>query len=649
MCSQDKNNNKNFLINSVLLNETTDFDNEIKEKIKLIKHDTTTKPVIYIGSGTCGLIAGAQDTIDAVKNYIYERKIDAEIIQVGCIGICSEEPLLDVQLPGKNRISFKQITNEKVNTVLDAIFSNIVIEDYVLGQFKNNNLEPWRDTPFIDELDFFSLQKRVVLDKCGEINPLSIDEYIANGGYKSFVKTIRYYTSKEICNIIEESGLRGRGGGGFPTGKKWKIAYNTPSEQRYLICNADESDPGAFMDRAIIEGNPHKLIEGIAIAAYSIRATKAYIYIRTEYSLAVKCIENAIEQAKEYGLIGHNIFDSGFNLDIVISKGAGAFVCGEETALINSIEGKRGIPRQKPPYPAVSGLFGKPTVVNNVETLANIPDIIDKGANWYNSIGTKTSKGTKVFAVTGKTAITGLVEVPMGTSVNDIIFKISGGIKHNNKFKAVQIGGPTGGCISEQNIDIPIDYEALKEVGAIMGSGGMFVMDDETCIVDVVKFFINFVKNESCGKCIPCREGTKQMYDILENITKKPTNENHYSSLERFKGITELESLAKVIIETSLCGLGQTAPNAVLNTLKYFREEYEEHIFDRKCRAGVCTELKTFFIDVDKCTGCTMCAKKCPVDAIIGSNNNPHFIIQDKCIGCGNCFDACKFGAVIIK
>ncbi|MBE9466859.1 MAG: 4Fe-4S binding protein [Bacteroidetes bacterium] len=649
MYSKDNNNKKELLINHVLLNKADNIDNKIEGQIKLIKREKVTKPIIYIGAGTCGLVAGAKETIKAVENYIVERNVEAEIIPVGCLGICSYEPLLDVQLPGKNRISFKLITKEKVNTVLDAIFSNIIVEEYVLGQFKNTNLEAWPNIPFIEDLNFFALQKRVVLKNCGKINPQSINEYIANDGYKSFLKTIRYYTSEEICKLIKESGLRGRGGGGFPTGKKWEIAYNTPSEQRYLICNADESDPGSFMDRAIIEGNPHKLIEGIEIAAYAIGATKAYIYIRTEYLLAVERLKNAIKQAKEYGLIGHNIFESGFNLEIVISKGAGAFVCGEETALINSIEGKRGIPRQKPPYPAVSGLFNKPTVVNNVETLANIPDIINKGAKWYNLIGTETSKGTKVFAVTGKTEITGLVEVPMGTSVNDIIFKISGGIKENNKFKAVQIGGPTGGCITEENIDIPIDYEALKEIGAIMGSGGMFVMDDKTCIVDVVKFFMNFVKNESCGKCIPCREGTKQMYDILDNITKKPTNEKQHSSLERFKGITQLESLAKVIIDTSLCGLGQTAPNAVLNTLKYFKEEYEEHIFDRKCRAGVCTELQTFFIDVDKCTGCTMCAKKCPVDAIIGSSNNPHFIIQDKCIGCGNCFDACKFGAVIIK
>ena len=637
------------LIDHVLLNITSEYPKDVAEKLALLRREKVLKPVIYIGAGTCGMVAGAGATSKAVENYLIEKSIAADIIQVGCIGLCSAEPVLDIQMPGKNRISFENITADKVDAVLDGVFNYSIPGEYVLGQFRNSNLEAWDGVNYVDELPFFALQKRIVLKNCGHINPLSIEEYIARGGYRTFIKTIRNYTAENVCNIVEESGLNGRGGGGFPTGKKWKIAHSTASDQKFLICNADESDPGAFMDRAIIEGDTHRLLEGIAIAAYAIGASRAYVYIRAEYTQALEKLKHAVGQAKIYGLLGENIYNSGFNLSIIIKQGAGAFVCGEETALINSIEGKRGMPRTKPPFPAIEGLFGHPTVINNVETLANIPAIFDYGPHWFNSIGTSKSKGTKVFALTGKIRNTGLVEIPMGTKLRDIIFTMGGGVKNFKKFKAVQIGGPSGTCITEENLDIEIDYESLKTVGAIMGSGGMVIMDEDTCMVDIAKFFMNFLQKESCGKCIPCREGTRRMHEILEHITKRPTNEGGHETLERFKGIMQLESLAEVIKTTSLCGLGQTSPNPLLSTLNLFREEYEEHIFDRKCRANVCRELRTFYIDVEKCTGCTLCLKKCPAEAIIGTPRNPHFIIEDRCTGCGICFDICKFVAVTVK
>ena len=447
---------------------------------------------------------------------------------------------------------------------------------------------------------------------------------------------------------METSGLRGRGGGGFVTGRKWKFALNTDADQKYMVCNADEGDPGAFMDRAVIEGDPHKLLEGLAIAAYGIGASKGYVYIRAEYPLAIKNLKIAIGQAREFGLLGDNIFGSGFHFDVIIKMGAGAFVCGEETAMLNSIEGKRGMPRPRPPFPAVSGLFGKPTIINNVETLANVPLIVTRGASWFNSMGTGGSKGTKVFALSGKVKRAGLVEIPMGTTIRQIVFDVGGGIENDYQFKAVQIGGPSGGCIPASHLDIKVEYESLKEVGAMIGSGGLVVMDEKTCMVDVAKFFMDFIQRESCGKCIPCREGTRSMLAVLNSITRNRASEKGNEALNRFKGIMHLERLAEVIKSTSLCGLGQTAPNPVLSTLRWFRDEYEEHIFERKCRAGVCSELRQFAIDADKCKGCTLCVRKCPAGAITGERKQPHVIDTNKCIACGACFDVCNFGAVSV-
>jgi len=607
------------------------------------------KPVIYIGTGTCGLGAGAGKTLIKINEYLNSRNIQAEVIEVGCIGLCVDEPIVDIQLDGRNRISFKSITEDKAESLLDRIFNGTVLKENVIGQHRNGNSAPWDGVAFLDEHPFFAPQTRWVLKNCGIVNPKNINEYIAGGGYSALSKTVRDYTPGEVCDIIEKSGLRGRGGGGFLTGKKWKFSLNTASDQKYFICNADEGDPGAFMDRAVIEGDPFRLLEGLAISAYAIGASKAYIYIRAEYPLAIKRLKEAIQQAKDFGLLGFNILGSGFNLDIIIKMGAGAFVCGEETALIHSIEGKRGMPRPRPPFPAVSGLFGKPTVINNVETLSNVPAIVENGADWFNAVGTENSKGTKVFALSGKITNTGLVEVAMGTKLKDIIFDIGGGIPDGKKFKAVQIGGPSGGCIPESHLDIDIDYESLQTVGAMMGSGGLVVMDETTCMVDMAKFFMDFIQRESCGKCIPCREGTRRMLEILERITRGRGSESGVEALERFKGVMYLNRLAEVIKDTSLCGLGKSAPNPVLSTLRWFRDEYEAHIYERKCPAGVCKELLNYNIIVDKCTGCGLCAKRCPVNAIIGNKKTPHFIIHDKCIGCGTCVEVCRFDAVSVN
>lgn len=642
-------NDKQFLIEEVLPGKSLFPDRKVSEHLSLLRNEKVIKPVIYIGTGTCGKVAGAGQTLEAINKYLEEKEIQASVIEVGCIGLCSYEPVVDVQLPGKARISFRNIMAPMVESLLDDVFNGEIPFDLVIGQYRNDLHNPWDGVSSLDRLPFFSMQRRTVIKNCGIIDPGSINEYIARGGYQTYLKCIRNYTSEKLCELIDESGLRGRGGGGYPTGKKWMIANGTVSDQKYLICNAAESDPGAFMDRSLIEGDPHLLLEGIAIAAYAIGATKAYIYVMAEYHLAWSRLRTAIDQMKDYGLQGYNVFGSGVDLQLILVKGPGAFVCGEETALIKSIEGKRGMPESKPPYPAIEGLFRKPTIVNNVETLANVPYIMKHGPQQFFEIGTPNSKGTKVFALSGKTVITGLVEVPMGTTLRDIIYRIAGGIQEGKELKAVQIGGPSGSCIPPHMLDLQIDYESLWDSGAIMGSGGMVVMDENTCMVDMAKFFMNFLNKESCGKCIPCREGTRRIHEVLESITRRPQSESGHETLERFKGIMQLEGLAEVIRDTSLCGLGQTAPNPLISALTWFREEFEEHIFDRKCRAGVCKELRVFYIDVDKCTGCVACLRKCPTNAIVGQPRQPHFIVEDKCIGCGLCFDVCKFVAVMIK
>ncbi len=617
-----------------------------RRRLAELRRDQVSRPAIFVGAGTCGLGAGAGETLSAIHKYLDTREVKADVIKVGCIGICSCEPMVDVQLPGRARITFQRLVAEKVPSLLDAALAGMVPEGLVLGQHRHASLAAWPDVPFLDEHPFFAPQTRWVLANCGLIDPSQIDEYIARGGYQALAKALGKLTPEAVCEMVEQSGLRGRGGGGFPAGKKWKFARQSPGQQKYLICNADEGDPGAFMDRAVIESDPHRLVEGMAIAAYAIGASKAYVYIRAEYPLAIKRLKAALAQAEACGLLGDGVLGTGFDLHVVIKMGAGAFVCGEETALINSVEGKRGMPRPRPPFPAVSGLFGKPTIINNVETLANLPALVANGAEWFSGLGTKTSKGTKVFALSGKVSRTGLVEVAMGTSVRQIVFDIGGGIPDGKAYKAVQIGGPSGGCIPTQHLDIDIDYESLKTVGAMMGSGGLVVMDEDTCMVDMAKFFMDFIQRESCGKCIPCREGTRRMLEILGRITRGRKRERGIDALERFKSVLHVQSLAETIRDTSLCGLGQTAPNPVLSTLRWFRDEYEAHIYDRRCPAAACKELVTYSIDAEKCTGCTLCARKCPAEAVLGAAKSPHHVVVEKCIGCGTCLDVCRFDAI---
>lgn len=642
-------NDREFWIQSVLLADTGEYQGEVAKLLKLVKHEKVEKPVVSIAMNTCSIIAGAEKTCREIENYIIERGVDADLVKVGCDGYCAMEPLVTVQLPGKAKVSFRNVTPEKVSYILDSIFNKIIPGEYALCQYPDQVHELWKDAALYQDIPFYARQKRRLLELSGRVNPESIEEYIAHGGYRAYVKTIRNYTPEDVCDIMEKSGLQGRGGGGFLAGTKWKIAHSTPAEQRYIVCNAEDSDPGAFSNRALIESNPHLLIEGLAIAAYAVGTTRAYIYIRNDYSLAINRLETAIREAIRFGLAGHNVFGSGFNVDFIIRKGAGAFVCGEETALISSIEGKRGMPRTKPPYPATLGLFGKPTVVNNVETLANVSGIFRHGPDWLKVNGSNQARGTKLIVLNGKIKDYGVAEVAMGTSLKSIIYDLGGGVKDSGKLKAVQIGGPTGGFLVEENLDTPLDYISLKEFNVFLGSGGITVLDTHNCIIDTVKYFMDFMRKESCGKCIPCREGSARMLEVFENITKRPVNEGSHNTLERFKGVMQLESLAGVIKDTSLCGLGQKGPNPVISSLKHFRGEYEEHIFDRKCTAGVCKELRLFYIDPDMCTGCTVCKPKCPTQAIIGTKVHPHFIIEEKCIGCGICFDVCKFSAIVVK
>lgn len=583
---------------------------------------------IKVGLATCGISAGGELVFDELEKEIKKHDLQIELKKTGCLGMCYEEVLVEVVQNGSSWL-YAQVTPDKAKKIIENhILENHPVDEWILadnGSFRDNS--------------FFNKQKRIVLRNCGVIDPGSIDEYIGQGGYKAIQKVLKDYSPDDVIDLITKSGLRGRGGAGFPTGLKWEIANQSKGSKKYIICNADEGDPGAFMDRSVLEGDPHSVLEGMMIAGYTIGANEAYIYIRAEYPLAVRTLITALTNCEESGYLGENILGSDFSFNIKIKEGAGAFVCGEETALIASIEGKRGSPRIRPPFPARKGLWDYPTNINNVETFANVPWIILNGHEKYASIGTKKSKGTKVFALAGKVVHTGLVEVPMGVTINEIVFNIGGGIKNNKEFKAVQMGGPSGGCIPASMGDLIIDYYEITKTGAIMGSGGMIVLDETTCMVDVAKFFLNFTQNESCGKCTFCRIGTKRMLEILERITAGEGKEND---------IEQLEDLANKIKISSLCGLGQTAPNPVLTTIKYFREEYEAHIKEKRCPAHSCVALIDYKIDTDKCTGCVLCLKKCPVDAISGKPKEPHTIHSETCIKCGICYDVCKFDAVII-
>lgn len=627
--------------------ENKDLKNEILKYNRILRYEEHEKPIIFIGMGTCGLASGAGKVKDAIEKELVKKNIEAVVVETGCVGFCAVEPIVDIKLPGHDRVSYFEIYPKNVEEFIETVLiEKKIYKSNLLGKYGKESDE----IPSIDDHPFFNRQLKLVLDKCGIINPLSIDEYISNGGFKALDKSLRILNPEKVTKEILDSGLRGRGGAGFPTGKKWELAAKQNADQKYIICNADEGDPGAFMDRSVLESDPFKLLEGMTIAAYAIGATFGYIYCRAEYPLAISRLQNAIELCREYGILGKNIFGSGFNFDIKIKKGAGAFVCGEETALIASIEGKRGMPRPRPPYPSIEGLWGKPTVINNVETLANVTNVINMGSSKYSSIGTDKSKGTKVFALSGKIKNTGLVEVPMGVTLRDVVFEIGGGIPNAKEFKAVQIGGPSGGCLPTSVLDTKVDYESLKEVGAMMGSGGFVVMDEDTCMVDVAKYFLSFIQDESCGKCVPCREGTKRMLEIIQRIPAPySASSKADDQFLRFKGIIHLQRLADVIKDTSLCGLGQSAPNPVLSGLKYFKEEYEEHLFERKCNAGVCKDLLIYQVIKEKCNGCGLCVTKCPAEAILGDKKMPHFIVEDKCIKCGLCYETCRFEAVAVN
>ncbi|WP_019879373.1 NADH-quinone oxidoreductase subunit NuoF [Succinispira mobilis] len=555
---------------------------------------------------------------------------EIKVVETGCHGFCEMGPLVIIY---PDSTFYCRVTPEDVPVIIEEhlLKGRVVSRLLYREPLSHENIQSYSD------INFYKKQMRFALANCGHINPEDINEYIATGGYEALGKALTQMTSEQVVEEVKLAGLRGRGGGGFPTGLKWQFAKQSPGDKKYVICNADEGDPGAFMDRSLLEGDPHRIIEGMAICGYAIGADEGYIYVRAEYPLAIKRLKVAIAQAEELGLLGENIFGSNFNFQLHIKEGAGAFVCGEETALIASIEGKRGMPRPRPPFPAVMGLWAKPTNINNVETFANVADIIVKGASWYASIGTEKSKGTKVFALTGKINNTGLAEVPMGITMREIIYDIGGGINNNKKFKAVQIGGPSGGCLPEHMLDLPVDYDSLIQAGAMMGSGGLVVMDEDTCMVDVAKFFLNFTQTESCGKCTPCREGTKRMLEILIRITEGEGKEGD---------IELLEDLAYAIKDTALCGLGQTAPNPVLSTLKYFRHEYEAHIKEKRCPAGVCAKLSAYVI-TEKCKGCGLCKKVCPVSAITGNIKEQHLINSDICIKCGACVSRCPFKAIV--
>jgi NADH-quinone oxidoreductase subunit F len=602
----------------------------IEKQAALRKADP--RAVLTVSAGTCGQARGALKVIDSLKAAVKrENLVDKVNIRVtGCHGFCEAEPNIIIQ---PHDLFYQKVDPKNGKDIVEqTIIKNKVIDSLLFSE-----PETGEKAERIDEISFYRKQRRIILGDNALIDPTEIFDYFSIGGYLSFLKVLENLTPEEVIGVVTKSGLRGRGGAGFPTGKKWEIARRVPGDIKYIICNADEGDPGAYMDRSLLEGNPHRVLEGMMIGAYAIGAAEGHVYVRDEYPLAVENVTLAISQARRMGLLGKKILGSKFNFDIHISKGAGAFVCGEETALIASIEGRVGEPRQRPPFPATKGLWGKPTTINNVETWGNVPVIIERGPDWYAEIGTKGSKGTKIFSLVGKINNTGLVEVPMGISLREIIYDIGGGIPGGRTFKAVQTGGPSGGCLPDEMLDLPIDYESLTQAGSIMGSGGMIVMDDKTCMVDVAKYFLNFLRDESCGKCVSCREGTQRMWEIVHEITE---------GRGKSGDIELLEALAIATKDASLCGLGQTAANPVLSTLRYFKGEYEAHIKEKRCPAGVCKALIRYVVVPDKCTGCLACKNACPQDAIRGVLKGVHLIEQEKCIKCGACLEACRFEAV---
>jgi NADH-quinone oxidoreductase subunit F len=590
------------------------------------------EPIIYIGAASCGRAAGAVQLLAQTNRWLKDNDLTAKVVQVGCIGPCYLEPLVDIQMPGQPRVSYNNVTTKTLPTILGSHVGESV--PYTKGAIGHFGKEPFNGIPRFFELPMLKPQVRIVLRNCGLIDPEQIDQYLAVDGYQGFMNALQT-SPDDVIGVVRRAGLRGRGGAGFPTYKKWTVCRNAPGNQKYLICNADEGDPGAFMNRSLIESDPHALLEGMLIAGYAIGASHGIVYIRAEYPLAIERLNEAMQQMKDYGLLGEHILDSAFSFDIKVKEGAGAFVCGEETALIGSIEGKRGMPKSRPPFPAISGLFGCPTIINNVETLGTLPNILRNGPDWYNRFGKEGNRGTKTFSLVGKVRRQGLIEVQLGTSLREIIYDIGGGLQ--KPFKAIQTGGPSGGCLSEEFLDLTVDYESLTAAGSIMGSGGLIVMDEDTCVVDLAKYFLDFTQKESCGKCTPCRVGTRHMVEILTKIT------HGEGSAE---DLLALRTLGDTIKKGALCGLGQTAPNPVLTTLRYFRNEYLEHIKEQRCRAVVCKDLIEYRVIKEKCTGCQSCVKVCPTGAITGPRSEPHNVDKTKCIKCRSCYVTCRFEAI---
>ena len=633
----------------LITQEQPDANHDLKYLGKTLRRERIEELTVFIDKTTPSSIYATDMIADAVRQWSDENQQKYNLVETGCLGLISTEPVIGIQVPGRARLYYGPADPTEIAGMLNAITKQVIPEENLIGQMVLGNQQAWEDIPDWKEHPFFQNQTRTVTSLNGIIDPSSIAEYIGWGGYRSFYKSIRHYTDKELLKLIEESGLRGRSGSGFPAAQKWAKAANTTTDRRYVLCNADESDPGGYMHRVLIESNPHLILEGVMLAAYIIGANHAIIYTRSRYRMAVKRIQCAINQARELGLIGQDILHSGYTLDIQLKRGPGAFVCGEETALIASLEGKRGSPRTKPPYPATHGLFGKPTLVHNIETLAQVPVIISNGPDWYKKTGIAGSTGTKLFSLSGKIKRLGVVEVPFGTPLGDVINGMGGGTRTGKPAKAVLLGGPSGQFIPLSKFDISLDLDRFQQEKLVLGSGSMVLLDEQSCPINLIKNMMDFIRQESCGKCIPCRDGSRRIMEILSLISSRSLPENKYEALDRFKGVTGILELAEVMQSTSLCGLGKSAPNPLISGMELFREELEEHVFDRTCRAGVCLNMRSFTVDAVACNGCNLCFTKCPEKAIIGSPRQVHYIVDDLCTGCGKCFEVCKFNAILVN
>jgi len=632
----------------LITHQQPDTDQNLKNLGKNLRRERIEHLTVLIDKTTPSSIYNTDLISEAVKQWSEDNKVQAFVVETGCLGLISVEPVVGIQVPGRARLYYGPAEPSDIPGLLNAITRQVIPEENLIGQMVLGGQQPWEDIPYWKDHPFFQNQMRTVMGLSGIIDPGSISDYIGWGGYRSFYKSIRYYSDKELLKIVEESGLRGRSGSGFPAAQKWAKAAGTTTDKRYVLCNADESDPGGYMHRVLVESNPHLILEGVMLAAYITGASHAIIYTRSRYRMAVKRIQSAINQARELGLIGQDILHSGYTLDIQLRRGPGAFVCGEETALIASLEGKRGSPRTKPPYPATNGLFGRPTLVHNIETLAQVPFIIGNGPEWYRKTGTAGSTGTKLFSLSGKIRRLGVVEVPFGTTLAEVIGGMGGGTRNGRPAKAVLLGGPSGQFVPLSKFDIPLDLDRFQEDKLVLGSGSMVLLDEESCPINLIKNMMDFIRQESCGKCIPCRDGSLRIKEILTLITNRSMPENKYEALDRFKGVTGMLELAEVMQSTSLCGLGKSAPNPLISGMELFREELEEHVFDRTCRAGFCLNMRSFTVDPVACNGCNLCFTKCPEKAIIGSPRQVHYIVDDLCTGCGKCFEVCKFNAILV-